>query len=265
MRGSRRSGTDPGGGKWWQVRDRSRYAQQYPPPHFRAQTLVFFNYFWTVEVAWVGSTTFLIEGSSSESAFAEFGAGGRLTGGVAPLAVDGLAAGGFLWAINPGGPENDVKLIHAEPDIHDWQYPFPKRLEIRRLWFWIRDDSDDQRFIVKWLHTQWFFPNIHEYVHMNCEVLCLTIARWQRDWDHMWYSAGLVLEKLGNQMVQNEGGVGYMQSLKAHWLLWTRLGYGTWGLEEWWRGKGYSHSITYVSERVDSTFLQKEDNFCSAQ
>jgi len=68
---------------------------------------------------------------------------------VAPLAVDGLAAGGFLWAINPGGPENDVKLIHAEPDIHDWQYPFPKRLEIRRLWFWIRDDSDDQRFIVK--------------------------------------------------------------------------------------------------------------------
>lgn len=35
----------------------------------------------------------------------------------------------------------------------------------------------------------------------------------------MWYSAGLVLEKLGNQMVQNEGGVGYTQSLKAHWLL----------------------------------------------
>ena len=95
----------------------------------------------------------------------------------------------------------ELRIIPSKPGTHQWENPFPESLVLTsdtKTQKKCADVGDNKTTRTgprypKWFRVTWFFPSIHHYAHIDREVLCLTIVRWQRDWVHVWYSASLVL------------------------------------------------------------------------
>lgn len=73
-----------------------------------------------------------------------------------------------------------------------WEYPWPGGVPEEQI------DGDGRRGKAQSGASpplEWFFPDALEHALVDdVEVKCLTIARWERAWDHRWYAAGLVLQ-----------------------------------------------------------------------
>ncbi|KAI9155661.1 hypothetical protein HJFPF1_08250 [Paramyrothecium foliicola] len=87
------------------------------------------------------------------------------------------------------GPVRTVKLSRT-PDLETirdralWQYPWP----VSSLYSHNKAAESDMT------PCMWFFPDSTSFDDLDGEnVYCLTVAKWRREWDDRWYTAGLVL------------------------------------------------------------------------
>ena len=87
----------------------------------------------------------------------------------------------------------ELRTVPSKPGTRKWEDSFPESLV---------PTSETGPRRPEWLRNKWFFPDMDFYAHIDCEVLCLTIVRWQRDWNLSWYSAGLILVEEGSKEVQ---------------------------------------------------------------